>query len=111
VYTSRSTHLTSRQDFLELGRIVMNGLCATVRTLGERPAWVVAKGGITSMEVARELGVRHALVLGQVAKGVPVWRLGQDTRLPGTPYVVFPGNVGDERTLLEVVSALVAEKG
>lgn len=107
-YTSRSTHLTSRGGFLDLGRTIMRGLCDTIGSLSARPAWVVAKGGITSIEVARVLGVRRAWVLGQVAKGVPVWRLGDDTSLPGAPFVVFPGNVGDENTLVEVVAALGA---
>jgi len=107
-YTSRSTHFTAREGFLDLGRLIMRGLCDTVSSVTARPAWVVAKGGITSVEIARALGVRRAWVLGQVAKGVPVWRLGEDTSLPGAPYVVFPGNVGDEGTLLEVVSVLGA---
>jgi uncharacterized protein YgbK (DUF1537 family) len=107
VYTSRSTHLTSRPGFLDVGRSVMRGLCASVGGLRERPAWIVAKGCITSIEVARRaLGVRRARVLGQIANGVPVWRLGDESAAPGAPYVVFPGNVGDERTLLEVVSIL-----
>ena len=37
------------------------------------PAFVVAKGGITSNDVAvKSLGVRRADVLGQVVAGVPV---------------------------------------
>jgi uncharacterized protein YgbK (DUF1537 family) len=67
----------------------------------------VAKGGITSSDIATEgLGVKSALVLGQVRPGIPLWRLGEESRFPGLPYAVFPGNVGTDRTLLEVVEAL-----
>ena len=47
------------------------------------------------------LGVRRALVLGQILPGVPVWRLGPETRFPGLAYVVFPGNVGGPEALSE----------
>jgi uncharacterized protein YgbK (DUF1537 family) len=52
--------------------------------------------------------VRRAQVLGQVSPGVPVWRLGPESRFAGAPYVVFPGNVGDAGTLAEIVLGLVA---
>jgi uncharacterized protein YgbK (DUF1537 family) len=70
------------------------------------PAWVVAKGGITSHDVAvRGLGIRRATVLGQLLPGLvsvlqPVEALPQ---VVGTPYVVFAGNVGDETTLAYVI--------
>jgi uncharacterized protein YgbK (DUF1537 family) len=64
----------------------------------------VAKGGITSIALARSaLGCTEAEVLGQVLRGVPVWRLGAGSRWSDIPYVVFPGNVGDESSLLNVV--------
>jgi uncharacterized protein YgbK (DUF1537 family) len=50
--------------------------------------------------------VPWAVVLGQVRPGVPVWRLGPETRFPGLPYVVFPGNVGGPETLAEIVAEL-----
>jgi len=38
------------------------------------PACVVAKGGITSSDIATEvLGIVRARVLGQILPGVPVW--------------------------------------
>ncbi|MGC8826436.1 MAG: nucleotide-binding domain containing protein, partial [Anaerolineae bacterium] len=64
----------------------------------------------------RALGARRTRVLGQVAAGVPAWRItraGEESRglklSPGAPYVVFPGNVGDDGTLLEVVRLLRGE--
>jgi hypothetical protein len=37
---------------------------------------------------------------------VPVWRLGPESRYPGMPYIVFPGNVGGPRALAEVLEIL-----
>jgi uncharacterized protein YgbK (DUF1537 family) len=68
---------------------------------------VVAKGGITSHVTARVgLRARSGLVLGPLVDGVALWRL--DVEDGGSiPYVVFPGNVGDDGTLREVVELIL----
>jgi hypothetical protein len=66
-----------------------------------------AKGGITSSDTATlGLGVRRALVLGQALPGVPVWKLGPEAKFPGLGYVVFPGNVGADSALAELIGKL-----
>ena len=71
--------------------------------LGVRPAFIVAKGGITSSDLAtKALGAKKALVLGQIVPGVPVWKMDRTSRFPEINYVVFPGNVGDDYALAEV---------
>jgi uncharacterized protein YgbK (DUF1537 family) len=68
---------------------------------------VLAKGGITSHDIAaKALGVQRAIVKGQIVPGVPVWRLGEGSRFPGMSYIVFPGNVGEETAMTDVVQAL-----
>ncbi|MDD3367495.1 MAG: four-carbon acid sugar kinase family protein [Lachnospiraceae bacterium] len=72
------------------------------------PAFVVAKGGITSSDVGtKALQVKCAKVLGQIQPGIPVWQTGAESRFPGTPYVIFPGNVGDVDTLRKAVEILL----
>ena len=96
-------------DPLAFGRRVMRGLCESVSRTTGRPSAVVAKGGITSVEVARSaLGATDAFVPGQIIPGVPLWRLGEGSRFPGVPYVVFPGNVGGDDALAEVLRRLGA---
>ncbi|HEY0444068.1 MAG TPA: four-carbon acid sugar kinase family protein [Candidatus Limnocylindrales bacterium] len=86
-------------------------LVSVVRSLERRPAWVIAKGGITSSDVATMgLGIRVARVLGQVVPGVPVWRSGRGSRWPGLSLVVFPGNVGGDEDL-RLVAATLVESG
>ncbi|HET6485003.1 MAG TPA: four-carbon acid sugar kinase family protein [Spirochaetia bacterium] len=105
LYTSRERRET--REFLGFGARLMAGLCDVVRRLSAKPGAIVAKGGITSVAVARDaLGVRQATVLGQVLPGVPVWRLGAGSRLADVPYVVFPGNVGGPEALAQVVQRL-----
>jgi uncharacterized protein YgbK (DUF1537 family) len=103
VYTSR----TPRDGGLETAREVSRAVTQVVQTALEAgPAWMIAKGGITSHDVAvRGLGIRRAQVLGQLLPGmVSVFRPTEaDPRAVGMPYVVFAGNVGDENTLAEIV--------
>lgn len=94
-------------DGLALGQIVSDALVAIVHAVEINPGWVIGKGGITSSDIGTKgLGAHRAIVLGQVRPGVPVWRLGEESRFPGLPYVVFPGNVGDPETLAEVITLL-----
>ncbi|MBL9213487.1 MAG: hypothetical protein JNL92_23685 [Opitutaceae bacterium] len=94
---------------LEIGRRVSETLISIVRRLQVRPRFLIAKGGITSSDVAtRGLGVRRALVRGQLLPGVPVWRLGPEARFPGLDYVVFPGNVGGDTALADAVGKFSA---
>lgn len=72
------------------------------------PAFVVAKGGITSSDVGtKALRVKKATVLGQIRLGIPVWKTGPESTFPGIPYVIFPGNVGEKETLREAVEVLL----
>ena len=86
---------------------ISDGVQQLVGRLGVSPAFVVAKGGITSADIGvKALRVRKARVMGQIAPGVPVWETGEESRFPGIPYVIFPGNVGDEQTLRDAVRIL-----
>jgi uncharacterized protein YgbK (DUF1537 family) len=108
LFTSR-TLLRGRDaiESLEISRRVSTAVTEVVRVaLVAKPAWVVAKGGITSHDVAvRGLGIRRAKVLGQLLPGlVSVFRpIDAAPEVVGTPYVVFAGNVGDETTLASVI--------
>jgi uncharacterized protein YgbK (DUF1537 family) len=99
-----------RDDSLAIARTVSAALSQVVHdSLAARPAWVVAKGGITSHDVAvRGLGIRRAEVAGQLFPGViSVFQpLDADEAAVGKPFVVFAGNVGDDGTLADVVAIL-----
>ena len=93
---------------LDIGNRVSAALVEIVRRLEVRPRYLIAKGGITSSDLATKgLGVKRALVRGQLLPGVPVWELGPETRFPGLPYIVFPGNVGGPSALTDAVQGLI----
>jgi hypothetical protein len=71
------------------------------------PCCIPSRGGVTARDIAaKALGVQRAIVMGQIIPGVPVWRLGEGSRFPGMNYIVFPGNVGGETAMTDVVQAL-----
>src|SRR5699024_1898866 len=113
VYTSRQ--LVRENDparSLEIARSVSDAVVEVVQGVRKyRPAWVIAKGGITSHEVATSgLGIRRARVVGQFFPGkISLFEpMEAPSEVIGMPFVVFPGNVGDRDTLAEVVDLLTA---
>jgi len=108
VFTSRAVQ--SGMDsaaFLALGRHISQALTEILHAMHVQPRFIVAKGGITSHDMAqRGLGAERARVLGQLFPGVPVWRLEGGSRFTGIPYIVFPGNVGTPESLKEAVQVL-----
>lgn len=89
---------------------ISDGVQRLVGNLKEVPDFVVSKGGITSSDVAvKALKIRKARVLGQIAPGIPVWRTEDDSRFPNMPFIIFPGNTGEENTLCRVLEMLTGE--
>ncbi|MFV0465143.1 MAG: four-carbon acid sugar kinase family protein [Lachnospiraceae bacterium] len=110
---TKRTLLTLPEDTPETALLrsvaISEALQACVGRLTVVPSFVIAKGGITSSDVGtKALLVKKALVLGQIQPGVPVWQTGSESRFPGIPYVIFPGNVGAADTLKIAVSKLVS---
>jgi uncharacterized protein YgbK (DUF1537 family) len=108
LYTSRELVTgCDGPESLDICRRVSEAVLEILERITVRPRFVVAKGGITSSDVAtRTLRVKRALVLGQILPGVPLWRLGDESRWPGLIYVSFPGNLGGATVLREVLEKL-----
>lgn len=106
VYTRRQ-RLDVPGSELKVSTTISDALVQVIGRLSVRPGFVVAKGGITSSDVAtKALGIRRATVMGQAEAGIPVWRSGEESKFPGLGYVIFPGNVGEASTLRKVVENL-----
>ncbi|GAB3056329.1 four-carbon acid sugar kinase family protein [Salinicoccus sesuvii] len=108
IFTSRELIRTEdREESLKISKRISESLVAIVSNLEVKPKFIIAKGGITSSDLATiGLGVRKARVLGQAEKGIPVWLTMAESKYPSMPYIVFPGNVGDAGTLLDVYRKL-----
>ena len=108
IYTSRAPVEGSSADHsLAIGHQISQALAETVARIEAKPRCVIVKGGATSYAVAtKALNVRWAWSPGQAAPGVPAWLLGDETLHPGMPCVIFPGNVGGEDALTQLVARL-----
>lgn len=108
LYTSRELISGSDDDSsLAIGRRVSLCLVDIARRLPVVPRFIIAKGGITSSDLATgALDIKRATVLGQILPGIPVWQPDANSRYPGGVYVVFPGNVGDDEALLRALQIL-----
>lgn len=108
IYTSRNVRdLGSAEKNLAASVKISGALTNVVNRLNVRPKFLIAKGGITSSDIGTKgLGVKKALVLGQAAAGIPVWKIGAESKFPGMSYIIFPGNVGNVDTLRKIVEQL-----
>lgn len=96
-------------DSLRIARAVSDAVVEVVRAVLDRtpPRFVIAKGGITSSDVAaRGLEIGRAIVRGPMLPGIvslwePITGPAQ-----GIPYIVFAGNVGDDQSLADVADKL-----
>ena len=96
---------------LRISAQISAALVSVISKLELRPSFIIAKGGITSSDVGtKALRVRKALVKGQILPGIPVWQTGRESKFPGLPYVIFPGNVGGDEDLLYCASLLCSRK-
>ena len=110
IYTSRKRfdlNTGNKEDELRVSVKIAAAVTGFVAGLSEKPRFIIAKGGITSSEIGTiALKVKKALVLGQVLPGIPVWLTGSESRFPNMPYIIFPGNVGNEEDLRKIADML-----
>jgi uncharacterized protein YgbK (DUF1537 family) len=110
IYTRRGRldlNTGNPEEELRLSKSISDAITSFVTDLAVQPAYIIAKGGITSSDIGTmALGVRRALVLGQVLPGIPVWQTGPESKFPGMPYIIFPGNVGGPDALKLIVQNL-----
>ena len=74
------------EDNLRIGSEVSDALVEISRALIDEASFIVAKGGITSHDIAAKgLNIRKATVLGQALPGVPVI---EPNERPGFKYII-----------------------
>ncbi|PPG32703.1 nucleotide-binding domain containing protein [Pseudoclavibacter sp. RFBB5] len=91
---------------LAFARRVSDALVAVTRRTTQQftVTFVVAKGGITSSDIAtRALHLERAIIRGRVGAGI-VWQpVGENAR---APFALVPGNIGDDDGLVEAVRGI-----
>jgi uncharacterized protein YgbK (DUF1537 family) len=107
VFTSRD--VWAGADRLRVANVISRALVRLTRDVvaQRKPSFIVAKGGITSSDLATEaLGIQRAWARGSLLPGqVALWQ-SIDGPAARMPFVVFPGNVGSDDALADVVTIL-----
>lgn len=98
VFTARKeVRIDDPEKRQHLGQTVSDFLVGIVRNLPFTPAYLVAKGGITSHDIlTKGLEIKVGRVMGQAINSVPC------VMAEKFGYIIFPGNVGGERSLLDI---------
>jgi uncharacterized protein YgbK (DUF1537 family) len=111
VYTRRDrfdVNTGNKEDELRVAVAISDALTSIPASLKRKPRFIIGKGGITSSDIGtKALRVKRATVLGQILPGIPVWRTGEESLFPNTPYIIFPGNVGEVDSLKRIVALLM----
>ncbi|MGF1636127.1 MAG: four-carbon acid sugar kinase family protein [Cyclobacteriaceae bacterium] len=109
LYTSRKlVSSQSKEQSLGIVNEVSQGVVDIVSNITVEPGFIIAKGGITSSDIAtKALQIKRAMVLGQILPGIPVWKPDDQSKFPGVPYIVFPGNVGSNNALFDTFQKLI----
>lgn len=87
-----------------VSKLVIETFVALVEKITVRPSFFLVQDGTTASAIAiRALGIKQAMVLGQILPGVPVWTTGSATRHPGLAYLIAPGDLEREDLLTQAV--------
>jgi uncharacterized protein YgbK (DUF1537 family) len=103
IYTSRGElSFDDAVQRLQFGVEVSALLMEIVQGLPSNLSFLISKGGITSNDVLSVgLNLTQARLLGQILPGCSVIRTASDhPQFPNLPVVLFPGNVGDQDSLV-----------
>lgn len=109
IYTSRAVlSADNAMDSLKLSTLISDRFVAFIDMLNITPDFFIAKGGITSSDMAtKACRISKAVVQGQALPGIPVIKADENSRWPGLLYIIFPGNVGDENALYDTMCKIL----
>ena len=101
LYTTReemqfSSHSTRMKYGLELAEF----MAILVGKISNKFGYIISKGGITTqLLLQRGLNLNQVILKGQILPGLSIVQSNSDQN--NLPVVTFPGNLGNEKTLLE----------
>ena len=101
IFTSRGElEFNSTPSRLEFGLKLAKLMADLVRCLTPSIGYVISKGGITTHYILSEgLQLHYVELIGQILPGLSVVTPASDSK-NNLPIITFPGNLGDQNTLL-----------
>lgn len=114
VYTGRKRICfddDTKEEILARSVRISEGVQSVIKNLTVKPGFIIAKGGITSSDIAtKAMQIECANVAGQIQPGIPVWKSKENNRYSDIPYIIFPGNVGEADTLKNIVEIFTEKR-
>jgi uncharacterized protein YgbK (DUF1537 family) len=111
LFTSRGERPCRDEGERQRLALALAGLMARIAAcLPDSLGFLISKGGTTSQTLLTDgLGLGSVRLEGQLLPGLSVLRLPADNlRFPALPLLTFPGNLGDDDTLLQAWRAMDA---
>jgi len=101
LYTTREEiKFSSYSKRMNFGLELAEFMAILVRKITNKLGYIISKGGITTQILLQKgLNFNHVNLKGQILPGLSI--VTGDSDQYDLPVVTFPGNLGDEKTLLE----------
>ena len=106
LYTSREEmKFSSYSERMTFGLELAEFMSILVRKITNKLGYIISKGGITTQILLQKgLNFNHVNLKGQILPGLSI--VTGDSDQYNLPVVTFPGNLGNEKTLLEVLKLM-----
>ena len=106
LYTSREEmKFSSYSERMTFGLELAEFMSILVRKITNKLGYIISKGGITTQILLQQgLNFNHVNLKGQILPGLSI--VTGDSDQYNLPVVTFPGNLGNEKTLLEVLKLM-----
>ena len=101
LYTTREEmKFSSQSKRMEFGLELAEFMAILVGKINNKLGYIISKGGITTQLLLQKgLDFNQVILIGQILPGLSIVQSGSDQN--DLPVVTFPGNLGNEKTLLE----------
>ena len=106
LYTSREEMMfSSCSERMTFGLELAEFMSILVRKITNKLGYIISKGGITTQVLLQKgLNFNYVHLKGQILPGLSI--VTGDSDQYNLPVVTFPGNLGNEKTLLEVLKLM-----
>ncbi len=108
LYTSRGEiNFLSAEKKVAFGKLIAELIARITAVVAPEIGYLISKGGITTNTLLRDgLHIKILQLDGQILPGLSLVRSLKSGPFCGLPILTFPGNLGDEGTLLEAWSLM-----
>ena len=112
LFTSRKFIFTKDiNDLINFQNYLSRFIAEIVSEIKDEIGYLISKGGITSNTILSSgLHADSVYLEGQILTGISLVTLQMKNKKGNLPIVTFPGNIGDENSLIKVIEIIENKK-